>query len=110
MANEEKDQTAEKELQVTMGLIMNAGNAKAFAMEAIKSARIKDFESANKNLKDAQAALVEAHNVQTSMLTREAQGEHAQVNLLMVHAQDHLMTAITFCDLAAEFVEVYKKL
>jgi PTS system cellobiose-specific IIA component len=28
----------------------------------------------------------------------------------MVHAQDHLMTAITFIDLAKEVVAVYKKM
>ena len=36
----------------------------------------------------------------TDMLTQEAQGNHVKVDLYMVHAQDHLMTAITFIDLA----------
>jgi len=30
--------------------------------------------------------------------------------LLMVHAQDHLMNAITVRDLAIEFVDMYKKM
>ena len=54
--------------------------------------------------------LVNAHNVQTDMLTQEAQGNHVKVDLYMVHAQDHLMTAITFIDLAKEVVAVYKKM
>ena len=29
--------------------------------------------------------------------------------LLMVHAQDHLMDAMVIRDMAAEFVELYKK-
>lgn len=44
------------------------------------------------------------------MLTKEAQGEHTQVTLLMVHSQDHLMTAITFVDLAKDFVDVYEEI
>lgn len=44
------------------------------------------------------------------MLTKEAQGEHTEINLYMVHAQDHLMTAITFKDLAQEIVELYERL
>ena len=43
------------------------------------------------------------------MLTKEANGESAPLSLLMVHAQDHLMTSITFVDLAKEVVEVYEK-
>ena len=52
---------------------------------------------------------VDAHNTQTEMLTAEARGEHTPIDLYMVHAQDHLMTGITFVDLAKEIVEVYKK-
>jgi PTS system cellobiose-specific IIA component len=37
-------------------------------------------------------------------------GGQPVVTLLMVHAQDHLMTAITVKDLAAEFVELYEAL
>lgn len=44
--------------------------------------------------------IVNAHNSQTAMLTKEASGEHIPVTLLLVHSQDHLMTAITYIDLA----------
>lgn len=113
MAEEEKNtQQSEEELQMqtTMGLIINAGNAKSFAVEAIKAAKEGNFDEAHSKLDEAQKALVEAHNTQTGMLTKEAQGEHAQVTLLMVHSQDHMMTAITFVDLATNFVDVYEEL
>ncbi|ENA0413451.1 PTS lactose/cellobiose transporter subunit IIA, partial [Listeria monocytogenes] len=38
----------------------------------------------------------------------EARGEKAEVSLLLVHAQDHLMNAITFKDLAKEIVDLYR--
>lgn len=44
------------------------------------------------------------------MLTQEAQGEKIELSLLMVHAQDHLMTSLTFIDLAKEVVAVYERL
>ena len=110
-AEEEKSQQSEEEqLQTTMGLIINAGNAKSFAVEAIKAAKEGNFDDAHQKSDEAQQALVDAHNTQTGMLTKEAQGEHAQVTLLMVHSQDHLMTAITFVDLATNFVDVYEQL
>ncbi|WP_143798920.1 PTS lactose/cellobiose transporter subunit IIA, partial [Oenococcus oeni] len=61
-------------------------------------------------LTEADRFLAQAHNAQTDMLTKEANGEHAQMSLLMVHAQDHVMTAITFRDLAGEIVELYKRI
>ena len=36
--------------------------------------------------------------------------EKAPLSLLMVHAQDHLMTSLLCIDLAQEFVDVYKKI
>lgn len=95
-------------MQVVMGIIMNAGNSKGLAHQALAAAKTGDFEAAHDYMKQADAALSEAHNVQTDMLTKEAQGDHTEVNLYMVHAQDHLMNAITYKDLVKEFIEVYE--
>ena len=100
----------EDNMQVVMGIIMQAGNAKAAAMQAITAAKEGNFDKADEFIKQANKDLVNAHNVQTDMLTKEAQGDHVNVELYMVHAQDHLMTAITFIDVAKEMVELYKKI
>jgi len=100
----------EEFLQAIMGLIMNAGNAKSDAMEAIYAAKNGDFEVADQKIADAEASLVKAHHSQTSLLTQEAQGEPITVTLLTVHSQDHLMTAITFKDLAIEIIDLHRKI
>lgn len=78
-----------------MQLMVSAGDAKDLAHQALTAAREK---------------LTAAHNVQTTMLTAEAQGKTVQLTLLLVHAQDHLMTAITYVDLAEELVALYDRL
>ncbi|KAF0506775.1 PTS lactose/cellobiose transporter subunit IIA [Pediococcus pentosaceus] len=100
----------EQNLEVIMGLIINGGNAKSSAFEAINAAKAGDFEKADEKLKESDVFLTEAHNVQTGMLTEEAKGNHAKVSLLTVHSQDHIMNAITFRDLAGEIVDLYKKM
>lgn len=107
MVEKSKD---EQNLEAAMGLIVNGGNAKSFAFEAIHAAKEGDFAKADEKLKEADNSLLLAHNSQTKMLTEEAQGHHMQVTLLTVHSQDHLMNAITFRDLAGEIVNLYKKL
>ena len=98
----------EKNLQVIMGLIMHSGDAKSHAMEAIQAAKQCDFDVADERLHDAKESLVKAHQSQTEMLTKEAQGESTEITLLTVHSQDHLMTSIAFIDLAKEIVELHK--
>lgn len=110
---EEKQTPEQKEqetLMAAMGLIANGGNAKSLAFEAIRLAKKGDIEGAREKLKESDKSLLEAHNSQTNMLTKEAQGDHMHVTLLVVHSQDHLMNAITFRDLAGEMVDLYEKL
>lgn len=111
MAEQETSAQKEQEtLEAAMGLIANGGNAKSLAFEAIRLAKKGDITGARAKLKESDESLNDAHNSQTGMLTKEAQGEHTKVTLLVVHSQDHLMNAITFRDLAGEIVDLYEKL
>jgi PTS system cellobiose-specific IIA component len=96
-------------MAVVMGLIMHGGNAKGQAFQAIQLAKEGKFDEAQAALEEANKSLKEAHDVQTDMLTKEAQGEHTEVDLYMVHGQDHLMNAITFKDMAVEIIDLMKR-
>lgn len=95
---------------VIFQIILHGGNAKSSAMEAIIAAKQGDFTTAKDKLIEAGNALNEAHHIQTALIQGEIRGEKTDISLLMVHAQDHLMNAITIKDLAAEFVDLYKRL
>ncbi len=97
-------------LEAIMGLIIYGGNAKSDAMEAIAAAKAGKFDEAEEKIQNAEASIVEAHHAQTGMLTEEANGNHMEVTLLTIHSQDHLMTAITFTDLAKEIIDLYKRI
>lgn len=96
------------QMEAIMGLIVNGGNARSLAMQAIYAAKKYNFEEAAKKLEECNDFLLQAHHGQTELLTKEASGERTEVTLLMVHAQDHLMNAITVKDLATEIVDLYK--
>lgn len=100
----------EEQMQTTMMLLVKAGDAKKQAQEAIEAAHHGDFKGADDKLKTATETLNAAHNTQTTMLTREAQGKPTELTLLTVHAQDHLMTAITYVDLAKEIIRLYRQI
>lgn len=96
--------------QMAMELIIEAGNAKTAAMQAIHVAKKDNFEQAHNYLQEANQALNKAHLIQKDMFSQQASDTPVSLNLYLIHAQDHLMTAITFIDLAQEIIALYQKL
>lgn len=99
----------EKKYQMAFELIMNAGNARSAAMMAIEAARNMDFEEAEKCLQNAEADMRLAHQSQTDLIQQEAMGNPVDVNIILVHAQDHMTMAIMAIDNAKEFVYLYRQ-
>ena len=97
--------------KVIIGMISSAGQSKAKAFEALKKARTGEYDEARALLAEARDADIQAHQIQTKLIQAEMSGseDKPEVGLLMVHAQDHLMTSLLCIDLAVEFVELYGK-
>lgn len=96
--------------EIAMELVGNAGESKSLAFEALNAAKKGDYEEAEKKLKESKEKMLRAHHIQTELICKEADGEKVELGLIMVHAQDHLMTAILARDLITEMIEVYKKI
>ena len=101
-----EDKTIES---IIMELLVGGGNARSLALEALHAAREEDFEKADTFFKECDEALLGIHQIQTELIQKEAGGQHMEVQLLMVHAQDHLMNAMTVRDLSGEIVEILRK-
>lgn len=95
--------------EITFKLILHGGNARSNAMEAIQFAKSGEFEKAKEALNQAKNELLQAHQIQTSLIQNEAAGNKTEISLLLVHAQDHLMNAMTIKDLAEYIVDLYVK-
>jgi PTS system cellobiose-specific IIA component len=106
----EERNTVEDNLESIMSLIANAGEAKSKALEAIGDAKRGDVDVAKVKLEGAGQELIKAHKIQTKLIQKEAGGNKQEITLLMIHAQDHLMNALTIKDLAAEFIDLYEKI
>lgn len=90
-------------------LILHGGNGRSAAMEAIHAAKDNNMDLAREKLKEASDSINEAHHIQTSLIQSEIGGNKTEISLLMIHAQDHLMNAMTVKDLAKEIVELYER-
>lgn len=93
---------------IAMTLVGNAGEAKALAFEALYEAKKGNFDKAQELLKESQKKILAAHEVQTQLIFNEADGNKMEMSLLMVHAQDHLMTSLLARELITEIIDLYK--
>lgn len=94
---------------VSMNIIANSGDARSFAFGALEAAKKGDFEQADALMKQSKASATLAHKAQTELLFKEANGEKNDVNVLLVHSQDHLMTSLLAQELIQEMITMYKK-
>lgn len=104
------DEVKENDLEeVVMGLIINSGQARSLAYAALKLAKQGDFAAARTTMEQSRSALNEAHRVQTQLIESDEGEGKMKVSLVLVHAQDHLMTSMLARELVAELIELHEK-
>lgn len=97
------------EEMIIMTLISEGGGARAKSLQAIRAARVGDFTKSEQLMKEANQALKKAHNYQTKLIQSEITNQSLQISLLLIHAQDHLMNALTVNELSKEIIENLKE-
>ena len=95
---------------IAMELVGNAGESRSLSFEALSLAREGNFDEAEEKLKEAKQSMLRAHEIQTQLICKEADGEEIKIGILMVHAQDHLMCSILARELVEELIKKYKKI
>jgi len=96
----------EREMErVIMKLITNGGDARSFSLKAIQHAEKGNIKEAVELLEQSNLSLNKAHEAQVNLIREEVDGEEMPISLMIVHAQDHVMNAITVRDLAQHIVK-----
>lgn len=95
---------------IVFEIIIHAGNARSLSFEALKLSEQGRFEEAEELMEAAEAEVGQAHKIQTDIIQREVQGEKYEVNVLFVHAQDHLMTAVSENTLIENMIRQNKRI
>lgn len=96
---------------VCFQIISEVGEARSLFIMAIAKARQGDFEKAQQLINQGNEAFAKGHHIHVSLFTEgEIQKEFSKNHILLMHAEDQLMSAESFKILAIEFIEVYKLL
>lgn len=98
---------------ISFEIISNVGMSKSLsieAIEAIREARKGNYEMADENLKRANQYLTDGHHAHASLIQQEAAGEKVDFSLILMHAEDQMMSAEIIKSLVEEMIEMYKDL
>lgn len=99
----------DEQLKSIMEIITQSGNAKNEMKRAITAAKNGDHNKAASHVDRAHLSIVSAHSTHSELLVLDAE-DKLEINLYLIHAQDHLMTTMMNYDLTKELIEIYYRL
>lgn len=101
--------TEETIQEMSFEIIGYAGNAFSYFYEAVEEMMEENKERAKELYNLGKKELTQAHKVQTHLLISEANGEKVNTNVILIHAQDHLMTTIMYERIAKQMIRILDK-
>lgn len=90
-------------------IISNVGMARSCYIEAIDLAEADDIDQAHAKMSEGDQYFSAGHAKHGELIQQEATGDHVPVDILLVHAEDQLMSAETFKILAEKFIKLAEK-
>jgi PTS system cellobiose-specific IIA component len=90
-------------------IITHAGTARANLYEALEATRNGDDAQSETLMKAAADEMTLAHNVQTQLITADLDGG-TDISLLLIHAQDQLMTTMSEQTLIEQMIKMQQEI
>ncbi|WP_284329716.1 PTS lactose/cellobiose transporter subunit IIA, partial [Escherichia coli] len=72
-------------------LLYSAVTARCDGMEAQRCAWKKDWQGETQLMASSESACLQEHKIQTALISQDEGCGKIKVNLILIHAQDHLM-------------------
>ena len=95
---------------VSFQIISAVGVAKSSYIEAMKVAEKGDFDLSKAKIKEGDQEFVKGHEAHAGLIQKEANGEKVVPNILLMHAEDQLMSAETIKMMALEIIKLNQRL
>ncbi|MEG0329949.1 MAG: PTS lactose/cellobiose transporter subunit IIA [Longicatena sp.] len=91
-------------------IISSVGTARSLYIEAIQEAKKENFEKAKELIEEGNNMFNLGHKSHAKLIQEEAKGNATEFSLLLMHAEDQLMSAEAFKILSLEFIELYGRI
>ncbi|MGG7056961.1 PTS lactose/cellobiose transporter subunit IIA [Clostridium nigeriense] len=91
-------------------IISSVGMARGSFIEAIDLANEGNFDGAKDKILEGDNYFSSGHSAHMKLIQQEAEGNNTEFALLLIHAEDQLMSAESFKILAEKFIALNKKI
>lgn len=100
-----------EQMQMTaFQIIATVGEAKSLYMEALYLARDAKFDEAAAKIAEGDATYTHAHTLHFDLVQKEASGEELPFSLMLMHAEDQMLTTEIVKLMAVEIIELRKEI
>ena len=97
------------EQMLCLQIITDVGTARSKYIEAIQEAKAGNYELCNHLVKEGNACFAKGHRAHAQLFEMNV-NHQTEINILLIHAEDQLMSAETFKLLCHEFMDVYRRM
>lgn len=94
--------------EICFKIISLVGSARSSYVEAIREAKQGRFEVAEQKMNEGNASYRAGHAQHANLVQLEASGEKVELNLLLMHSEDQMMSAEVLGIVAQELIDLYK--
>lgn len=96
--------------EICFEMICHVGEARSSFIEAIQAVKKGDYRQAQALMEIGKESYNLGHRVHAGLVQAEMNGTSEALSLILVHAEDQLMSAENFKILSEEFIEIYQRL
>lgn len=94
--------------EICFKIISLVGSARSSYVEAMREAKQGNFQAADQKIKEGHASYKAGHAQHAELVQMEARGEKVELNLLLMHSEDQMMSAEVLGIVAQELIDLYK--
>ncbi|WP_241766594.1 PTS lactose/cellobiose transporter subunit IIA [Borrelia coriaceae] len=92
-----------------MPVIAYSGEAKSFLREALAEAKVGNYEKSHKIIEDSKLSIVKAYDAHRDIVQYSVMNpEFTKIPFILIHAEDHLMSAVSELSIFEELIDAYK--
>jgi PTS system cellobiose-specific IIA component len=95
---------------IMFNIISTVGSARSMYINAVREAKKGNINEAKKMITDGEELFAQGHKAHSELIQKDSAGELKEITLLLVHAEDQLMSAEGLNIVANELIDVYERI
>lgn len=95
---------------ISFKIISAVGSARSNFIQAISEAKKGNADKARELIREGEQIFLEGHKAHAELIQQEAGGEPVKPSLLLLHAEDQLMSAETIKIIAMDLIDGFERI